>query len=311
MNKVLIIDDMHQSIVHSLVEIGFEVDYMPNITEAEVKLCISQYVGLVVRSKIFVGSEILDKATQLKFIARAGAGLDQIVEEEVKKRHIILLNAPEGNRDAVAEHTIGMMLALMNKMHTADAEVRNGIWKREANRGHEIGGKTVAIVGYGHTGKAVAKRLTAFDCKILAFDINYAFHGDSYSSETTMDEIYQNADILSLHIPLTYHTQHLVDCNYLEKFKKKIWLINTSRGPVVNLAHLLDKIDEGKVMGAALDVLENEKIDNFKSTEPDLFHRLVSNKKVLLTPHIAGWTVESYEKINAALVNKIKKIIFN
>ncbi len=311
MDKVLIIDDMHHSIIPSLIDIGFDVDYKPNITESEVLLCIADYVGLVVRSKIFVGKEILDKATKLKFIARAGAGLDQIVEEEVKKRNIILLNAPEGNRDAVAEHTIGMMLALLNKMHTADAEIRQGIWKREANRGYEIGGKTVSIIGYGHTGKALAKRLAAFDCKILAFDINHAFYGDAYANETTMDEIYQQTDILSLHIPLTYHTQHLVNASYLEKFKKKIWLINTSRGPVVNLAHLLNKIDEGKVIGAALDVLENEKIDNFKTTQPELFNRLVTNKKVLLTPHIAGWTVESYEKINAALINKIKKIIFN
>lgn len=309
MKKVLIIDDMHQSIISTLQEIGFEVDYQPEITEKEVLLNIQNYEGLIVRSKIFIGSEILDKAVKLKFIARAGAGLDQIVEEEVKKRHIILLNAPEGNRDAVAEHTIGMILALMNKMHIADAEIRNGIWKREANRGYEIGGKTVAIIGYGHAGKALAKRLSMFDCNILAFDIHHAFHGDVYSKEADMSEIFETADIVSFHVPLTFHTHHFVNKTYLEKFKKNIWIINTSRGPIIQLSHLLDKIDEGKVLGAALDVLENEKIDLFKTAEPELYKRMCENKKLLLTPHIAGWTRESYQKINDTLINKIKKIL--
>lgn len=309
MKKVLIIDDMHPTIISELKEMGFEVDYKPQITEKQVLECITDYEGLIVRSKIYIDAEILDRATNLKFIARAGAGLDQIVEEEVKKRHIILLNAPEGNRDAVAEHTIGMMLALMNKMHTADQEIRNGTWKREANRGYEIGGKTVSIIGYGHTGKALAKRLSVFDCKILAFDIHHSFHGDAFSSEATMNEIFEQTDILSLHIPLNFHTNQLVNANYLEKFKKNIWLINTSRGPVLNLPEVLDKIEQGKVIGAALDVLENEKINDFIVKEPQLYQRLIANKKVLLTPHVAGWTFESYERINATLINKIKKII--
>lgn len=300
---------MHPSIIAELSAIGLDVDYRPEITEKEVQNCIENYEGLVVRSKIYIDSTILNKATKLKFIARAGAGLDQIVEEEVKKRNIILLNAPEGNRDAVAEHAIGMLLALMNNMHRADYEVRHGIWKREANRGYEIGGKTIAVIGYGHTGKAFAKRMKAFDCEILAFDIHHTLHGDNFAKEATMSEIYEQADIVSLHIPLTYHTKYLVDSAYLEKFKKKIWVVNTSRGPVINLNHLLDKIDEGKVLGAALDVLENEKINDFKTQEPQLFERMVSNPKLLLTPHVAGWTFESYQKINDALISKIKKIL--
>lgn len=300
---------MHQSIIAELEAVGLEVDYKPEITEKEVQNCIQEYDGLVVRSKIFIDETILNKATKLKFIARAGAGLDQIVEEEVKKRNIILLNAPEGNRDAVAEHAIGMLLALMNNMHRADFEVRQGIWKREANRGFEIGGKTIAVIGYGHTGKAFAKRMKAFDCEILAFDIHHTLHGDSFAKEATMAEIYEQADIVSLHIPLTFHTKYLVDSNYLEKFKKKIWLVNTSRGPVINLNELLDKIDEGKVLGAALDVLENEKIADFKQNQSQLFNRMISNPKLLLTPHVAGWTFESYQKINDALISKIKKIL--
>lgn len=300
---------MHQSIIAELEAIGLEVDYKPEITEKEVQNCIQDYDGLVVRSKIFIDEIILNKATKLKFIARAGAGLDQIVEEEVKKRNIILLNAPEGNRDAVAEHAIGMLLALMNNMHRADFEVRQGIWKREANRGFEIGGKTIAIIGYGHTGKAFAKRIKAFDCEILAFDIHHTLHGDSFAKEATMAEIYEQAEIVSLHIPLTFHTKYLVDAHYLEKFKKKIWLVNTSRGPVINLNELLDKIDEGKVLGAALDVLENEKIADFKQNQSQLFNRMIANPKLLLTPHVAGWTFESYQKINDALISKIKKIL--
>ncbi len=309
MKKILIIDDLHISIVPLLENMGYQVDYEPFIEKEEVLNRISAYTGLMLRSKMFIGTEILENATNLKFIARAGAGMDQIVEEEVLRRGIKLLNAPEGNRDAVAEHVLGMILTLFNKIHTANTEVKNGVWLREENRGYELNGKTVAIIGYGNNGKTFAKRLKGFDCEVLAYDIlqrkNYE---DENAKAAGMDEIFEKTDIISFHLPLTDNTDQLVDSEYLNKFKKNIWLFNSSRGKVVILKDLLDNIDSGKILGAGLDVLENENMVVFKAAQPEIYTRLMSNPNIILTPHVAGWTFESHTKINEVLASKIAKL---
>lgn len=309
MKKILIIDDLHPNIIPMLEGIGYLVDYEPLITKEEVFERIEGYHGLLLRSKMFIGEEILSRAKQLEFIGRAGAGLDQIVEEEVLKRGIKLLNAPEGNRNAVAEHVLGMILSTFNNIHSSNQEVKNGIWKREENRGYELSEKTVAIIGYGNNGKALAKLLKGFDCNVLAFDISKNINiYDENATLTQMEEIFLKADVVSFHVPLTHLTTEMVDDAYLSKFNKKIWLFNLSRGKVVVLQDLLDNIDKGKVLGAGLDVLPNENLSEFKSKEPNLYTQLMEHPQVLLTPHIGGWTFESHEKINKVLFEKIKAI---
>lgn len=302
---------MHPSIIPLLENEGFVVDYQPFISKNEVFEIIGNYHGLILRSKIFIGNEILERANLLKFIARAGAGMDQIVEEEVKKRNIILLNAPEGNRNAVAEHVLGLILNLFNKINTADQEIRNGIWKREENRGHEVDGKTIAIIGYGNNGKAFAKKLKGFDVNVLAVDIlpesEVINENATYSN---WQDVFENADIVSFHLPLTEITENLVNEEFISKFRKQIWLFNSSRGKVVVLQDLVNSLKSGKVLGAGLDVLPIENLVKFQQLSPELFQELMSFKNVVLTPHVAGWTFESYEKINQVLVEKIKQISF-
>jgi D-3-phosphoglycerate dehydrogenase / 2-oxoglutarate reductase len=309
MNKILIIDDLLPNIVPMLESIGYHVDYEPTITEKEVYNRIENYTGLLLRSKMFIGVEILSKATKLKFIARAGAGIDQIVEEEVLKRGIRLLNAPEGNRNAVGEHVLGMILTLFNNIHIGNTQVKSGLWLREENRGHELGGKTVAIIGYGNNGKAFAKLLKGFDCEVLAYDI---LHRQNYEDENAkaaeMEEIFEKADVVSFHTPLTNETDELVDNQYINKFKKNIWLFNLSRGKIVVLKDLLDNIDAGKIKGAGLDVLMNENLKSFKEKEPNIYSRLMASNKIILTPHVGGWTFESHAKINQVLFDKIKAL---
>lgn len=311
MRKILIIDDLHPAIIPPLENSGWKVDYMPTITQAQVPEIIGEYTGLILRSKIFIGKEVLEKAEKLRFVARAGAGMDQIVEEEVKKRGIILLNAPEGNCNAVAEHVLGMILTLFNRLNTANTEVKNGIWQREANRGYELNGKTVAIIGYGHNGKAFAKKLTGFECKVLAYDIlPTAQYINSHAQPATMEQIFEQADVVSLHVPLTPLTENMVNHSFIHQFKKNIWLFNTSRGKVVVLNDLLDAMDKGKIIGAGLDVLENENLESFQKNQPDLHKKLMNNPKILLTPHVAGWTFESHEKISQTLAQKINALKF-
>lgn len=307
--KVLIIDDMHHSITGLLTAIGLESDYRPEITKEELLSVIGNYEGIIVRSKVFFGKDIIEKATKLKFIGRAGAGLDNLDVEELTRRNIKLLNAPEGNRDAVAEQAIGMLLCMMNNVRKADREVRKNVWDREGNRGYELMGRTVGIVGYGYMGKATAKRLSSFGCKVLAYDKYKKNYGDEYATAASMEELYKEADVLSLHIPLTSETKFLVNEAYLNKFEKNIWFINTARGEIVRISELVKALKSGKVCGAALDVLENEKLKTFTPEQQEAFDYLKTSDKVLLTPHVAGWTFESYRKINETLVEKIKQIL--
>ena len=305
---VLIADEMHLSIIPMLEEIGFVPDYQPKIKRDEIIDKIDKYVGLIIRSKTFVDEDLLQNANQLKFIGRAGAGLDLVDIDLVVSKNIKLFAANEGNRVAVAEHVVGMLLCLMNNILIADKEVRNSIWQREKNRGYELMGKTVGIIGFGNNGSETAKRLKAFGCKILAIDIPYKKIEAEFAIESTLKQIFEETDILSLHVPLTNETSNMVDATFLQNFKKAIYLINASRGEIVVLKDLADALDNGKVRGACLDVLENEKLQKLTSEQQETFNRLTSSDRVIFTPHIAGWTFESYLKINEVLIEKISSL---
>lgn len=304
--QILIADLMHPSIVPMLEGAGFGVNYQPAITRNEIIAQIGSYAGIVIRSKTTIDEEILQAATNLQFICRAGAGLDQIDVESVYRRKIQLFNAPEGNRDAVAEHAVAMLLSLLNHIHVADRQVRSGIWNREGNRGTELGGKTVGMIGYGNTGKAFARRLSAFGCRVLAYDKYLSNFSDAYAMEAPMNEIFAQTDVLSLHVPLTPETNRLIDLAFLNQFRKNIYLINTSRGEIAALNVLQHAIQSGKLLGACLDVLENEKLATLSPEQQAAFDYLKQSNQVLFSPHVAGWTHESYVRINQVLVEKIK-----
>jgi len=307
--KFIIVDEMHPSIVSMLEGIGIVPDYRPSVTRVDLLKIVMNYEGLIVRSKVKIDKELLDIASNLKVIARAGAGLDQIDIEEVERRKIKVVNAPEGNRDAVGEHAVGMLLSLMNKMQTGDKEVRNGIWKREKNRGYEVGGLTIGIIGYGNMGKAFAKRIKGFGCRVIAYDKYISGYADEFAEEAFIEDIFKDADVLSLHIPLTEVSRRMVDKKFIENFKKNFWLVNTARGEVVLQADLIEALDSGKIRGAALDVLENEKFETLTSAQKLNFENLVERENVLFTPHVAGWTYESLVKINEVLVEKLRESI--
>ena len=306
MTSCLIIDDLYPNIKSLLEAIEVQADYRPDITALEILDIIADYEGLILRSKIKLDKSFLEKGKKLKFIARAGAGLDTIDENFLKEKNIILINAPEGNRDAVAEHAVGMLLALVNNFQKGDKEVRNKIWLREDNRGMEIGGKTVGIIGYGNMGKAFAKRLQGFGCKVIFYDKDAKALGDNFATSVEMQSIFENVDILSFHIPLTPENIHLADDAYFKNFKKKIHLINTARGEITTFKTIRKAIESGKIKAAALDVLENEKLKTLTAQQESHFNWLAKSEKVIFSPHIAGWTFESHKRLNEVIVLKIK-----
>jgi len=305
--KILIIDEMHLSIIPMLEKQGHEVTYSPNTTRAEILDSVAEFDGLIIRSKTPMDRELLEKAINLKFIGRAGAGLDQIDLEYLEERGVKLFHAAKGNRDAVAEHAIGGLLALFNQIKKADSEVRNGIWDREGNRGHELMGKTVGIMGFGNMGKAFSKRLSGFGVKIRAYDKYKLDFGTDLVQEVMWEKLKSEVDILSIHVPLTTETQNFFTLKELSSFSKPFWLINTARGEVISFATLNAALDQGILRGAVLDVLENEKFKKFSPEQKDEFEKLAQRENVIFSPHVAGWTFESYEKINKVLVKKIKK----
>jgi len=294
--KILIIDEVHPSLAKDLRSYGFEVDEQPHILPQDVRL--TGYQGLVLRSKMKLGvSELADSG--LEFIARAGAGLDLIDVDYCAQKNIAVFSANEGNRDAVAEHVIGQLITLARKINTADTEVRAGIWDRDGNRGWELQGKTLGIIGYGNMGQSLAKKLQGFDMNIMAYD--------KYAPAThELADIFEHADILSLHVPLTDETLKMVDREFIDQFAKNIVLINSSRGSVCSLEALAWGLSTGKLQGIALDVLPNEKLATWTTTEKALFEQIAAHPTTLFSPHIAGWTAESYWKINDALIEKIK-----
>jgi D-3-phosphoglycerate dehydrogenase / 2-oxoglutarate reductase len=310
MKKILIVDDLHENIFPMLAELGFEVNYQPDIKRAEILEIIKDYEGLLIRSKTKIDREFLSFCQKLEFIGRAGAGLDLIDLQAVREKNINVFAANEGNSDAVAEHTMGMILMLFNKLNFADAEVRQGIWNREENRGIELCGMTVGIIGYGNMGKAVAQRLIGFGVRTLAFDTDdkKISNEEFFAIKATMQDIFEEADIISIHVPLTNETRMMINDDFINQFKKNIFLINTSRGEVASTKAILNGLQNKKIRGACLDVLENEKLSQLTPEQKEIYSQLFLQKNVILTPHVAGWTVESYRKINEVLIEKIRNI---
>jgi D-3-phosphoglycerate dehydrogenase len=309
--KILHIDSNHPLLWEQLEEAGFhnEADFISSKSEIEAK--IHNYNGIIIRSRFKIDREFIDKATNLKFIARVGAGLESIDCDYAKSKKIHLIAAPEGNKNAVGEHAIGMLLSLMNKLNRADKLVREGKWIREGNRGYEIEGKTIGLIGYGNMGKSFAKKLQGFDVEVLCYDI-LPDVGDANAKQVSLAELQSKADVLSMHIPWTPQTDMMINTNFINAFAKPFWFINTSRGKNVVTYDLVTGLASGKILGAGLDVLEYEKLsfENLfiDSEKPKAFEYLLHAENVLLTPHIAGWTFESHQKLAQVIVDKIIKL---
>jgi D-3-phosphoglycerate dehydrogenase len=313
--NILIVDKVHDILIEKLQEKSFHIDYKPDITEDEAKKIIHCYHGIIIRSKFILSKNFLEKASKLKFIGRVGAGLENIDVSFAREKGVTCLNSPEGNRNAVGEQALGMLLSLMNNLNKSDIEVRKGIWKREENRGNELKNQTVGIIGYGNTGSAFAEKLKGFNCNVIAYDkYKYNFSDDHQVKEVTLDQIYDEADILSIHLPFTDETHYMVDNSFISHFRKYFWLINTSRGQIINTNHLVKNIKNGKITGAALDVLELEKsnFEELHETEqfPEYYQSLIQMNNVILTPHIAGWTHESNRKLSEVMANKIIRLFY-
>jgi D-3-phosphoglycerate dehydrogenase len=307
--KILHLDSNHPLLLNQLNELGFTNDEDYSSSKDEIEAKIHLYDGIIIRSRFTIDQSFLDKATNLKFIGRVGAGLENIDCEYAQQKNIHLISAPEGNRNAVGEHALGMLLSLFNKLNKADTEVRNGKWLREANRGIELDEKTVGLIGYGNMGKSFAKKLRGFDVEVLCYDIKPNV-GDENCTQVSLEEIQEKADVLSLHTPQTDLTTNMVDSNFINQFKNPFWLINTARGKSVVTKDLVEALKSEKILGAGLDVLEYEKasFENlFTGEMPEAFNYLIQSKNVLLTPHVAGWTVESNQKLAQTIVDKIKQ----
>ena len=304
--NILIVDDIHPVFIEQAEAMGYHCDYQPTIKPDQAYEIIGGYEGLVIRSKFLVNRKVLDLSKKLQFICRAGAGMDNIDEAYAIKKGIKLINAPEGNMDAVGEHAVGMLLSLMNNFNRADAEIREGVWKREANRGYELKGKTVGIIGYGFMGGSFARKLVGFSVNVIAYDKYKTGFSDQYVHEVSMEEMVKQADVVSFHIPLAPETNGMVDDEYLFHFRKPIFLLNTSRGKVVKVQAVLNAIKQGKILGAGLDVLEVEKFPAL--AEQTWFEELKQSGKVLLTPHVAGWTFDSYRRISEVMAEKLSKL---
>jgi len=303
--KILLLDKNHPLITEQLLAKDFmlEEDFMSSYDEVCHK--IENYDGVIIRSRIPLDKNFLEKGKNLKFIARVGAGMENIDIPVAEKLGIQLINSPEGNRDSVAEHVVGMLLILMNRLFIASQEVRNGIWLREENRGDELLGKTVGLIGYGNMGKATAKRFSGFGCQVIFHDILPGL-SDEHASQVSLEELKQSADVLSLHIPLTPETQYLIDEKFISEMKRDFYFVNTARGKNVETRYLVDALKSGKVKGACLDVLEYEKASFEKlETENEDLKYLLESEKTIVTPHIAGWTHQSKEKLAQVIVDKI------
>lgn len=305
--KILHLDKNHDLLIDQLKQAGYtnHEDYISSKQEVENK--INQYDGIVIRSRFKIDDTFLKAATNLKFIARVGAGLESIDLDLAAQKNIALFSAPEGNRNAVAEHTLGMILSLFNKLNIADKQVKAGQWLREANRGVELDGLTVSLIGYGNMGKAFAKKLRGFNVEVLCYDIKEDVE-DSNAEQVELEELFDKTDVLSLHTPWTPLTNKMVNKEFINKFKKPFWLINTARGKSVVTKHLVEALQNGKIKGAGLDVLEYEKLSFeklFDGAMPPEFKQLLEMDNVILSPHVAGWTVESKEKLAQTIVDKI------
>lgn len=305
--KVLIVDEMHESILPLFEEAGYEPVYLPIITREQVLEVIHEFVGLVIRSKTTVDKELVDLAPKLKFVARAGAGLDKLDAEYLKSKGIVIVNAPEGNRDALAEHALGMLLGVLHRQHFSYGQIKSGVWDREGNRGVELRDKVVGIYGVGYMGKAFAEKLSGLGCEVIGYDKYYPNFSTEFIRSVSIEEFMKSTEILSIHVPLTKETEYLFDGDYLNEFKKLKILINTARGKILKLDSLPELLMSGALYGAALDVLENERLETYTEKEKEAMDQLIKHPNVLITPHVGGWTYESYQRINEVLVDKLKK----
>jgi len=308
--NVLFLDTVHLHLQQQLEANGWSCTDGSDWTMTKIIEEAQNYKGIVIRSRIKLDKELLSVFKKLIFIARAGAGMENIDQQFAESRGITCINAPEGNRNAVAEHAMGMLLALLNNLVIADQEVRKGIWLREENRGVELEGKSIGIIGFGNTGSMFAHKLIGFNLNVLAYDPYITIDSNKFPwvIQTNMQEIFKSCEIISFHVPLTEETNYLVNENYIENFSNQIYVVNTSRGKVVKTDDLVKALESGKVKGAALDVLDFESLsfENLSASAiPDSFNRLVKMKNVILSPHIAGWTVESHRKISEILAQKI------
>ncbi len=303
--KILLLDKNHPLITEQLLAKNFILEEDFTSSYDEVCNTIENYDGVIIRSRIPLDKNFLEKSKNLKFIARVGAGMENIDIPVAEKLGIKLINSPEGNRDSVAEHVVGMLLILMNRLFIASNEVKNGIWLREENRGDELLGKTVGLIGYGNMGKATAKRLSGFGCKVIFHDVLPNL-SDEFATQVSLEELKETAEVLSLHIPLTDETHYLIDSEFISEMKNNFYFINTARGKNVETKSLVEALKSGKVKGACLDVLEYEKssFENLEINNEDLKY-LLDSEKVIVTPHIAGWTHQSKEKLAQVIVDKI------
>lgn len=310
--KILHLDTNHELLINQLKDLGYTNHEDYTSSKAQVETKIHEYDGIVLRSRFTIDKQFLDAATNLKFIGRVGAGLENIDCDYAEEKGVYLISAPEGNRNAVGEHSLGMLLSLFNKLNKADNEVRNGKWLREDNRGIELDGKTVGLIGYGNMGKAFAKKLRGFDVEVLCYDIKENV-GDANAKQVSLSEFQEKVDVVSLHTPQAPLTLRMINTQFINSFKKTFWLINTARGKSVVTADLVSALKSGKILGAGLDVLEYEKKSFeslFSSEMPEAFQYLIKAENVLLSPHVAGWTIESKEKLAQTIVDKIKAKFF-
>lgn len=309
--RVLIIDDVHPIITDGLKDAGFNVVDATGMNRSEIIAIVGDAYGIVLRSRINIDRDFVDAAKDLRYVARVGAGMETIDVEYCESKGIKCLNSPEGNRDAVGEHTLGMLLSLLNNLNRADRQVKAGEWKREMNRGRELGFRTVGIIGYGNMGSSFARKLSGFGCRVLAYDKYKTNYSDSYAKEVSLDEIFANADVLSLHVPLTDETKYMVDEAFISKFNNPFVLLNAARGPVLKTSALVDALRTAKVVAAGLDVIEYEETSfevTRKMTDNADFRYLSQCDNVIMSPHIAGWTVESKIKLAQVLLDKILKV---
>ncbi len=303
--KVLITDHLHESLPSKLALLGYEVVQNPEVTNQDLLQEIHLYKGIVITTKLKIDQIVLNKATELRFVARAGSGMENVDVEYAKGKGIHCINTPQGNSDAVGEHAIAMILGLLTKVHSANMEVKNGLWNRELNRGIELKGKTVGIVGYGNTGSAFAKKLRGFEVETLAYDKYKKGFSNSYVKEVSLEDIQGKADIISVHLPLNNETSYFISKSFIDNCRRPFYLINTARGKIVNTKDLLTGLNDGKVIGTALDVLEEESSKTFLT---NWYAELKQKDNVILTPHVAGWTHESKERIADMICEGIRNL---